>query len=165
MNVTIGLSKPKNDNLLSKIIRRTQKTPFSHTYIKYEDTSTCQIMIFEAVVWGVRKIELSQWLKLNEIVVEFDLNITKTQYTEFLSFANLNTHKRYGILQLIGIGLAKYLNLKRNLFDDEDRTDVCSELVARVLILFGYKIEIDLDLITPRHINDLLNIEMAKIGK
>jgi len=155
MKVKVLFSKPKHDNLLSKIIRKFQKTQYSHVCIQYQDQETEQFIVTEAISWGIRRINIYDWSLLNDIVEEHVYNITKAQYLEMRKFENQNCHKRYGFMQLIGMGLSKVFNIKRNTFDDESRTYVCSEWTARIMTFWGYSFDKDMDLITPRDINEL----------
>ena len=65
---------------------------------------------------------------------------------------------RYGVLQIVGIALARILKLKRNPLGDGNRTLVCSELAALVLEkVYHVDIPTDLDVIGPRELQEFLD--------
>lgn len=61
------------------------------------------------------------------------LVLSKEQYNKVVNKAIELAGTKYGSLQLIGMGIARFFHKRFNLFKDGKKTMVCSELVAYIL--------------------------------
>ena len=152
----IGFSKStKKLPIFSWLIRLIESTPYSHTYVKLELHG--KSYIFEAVGNDCRLILESEWEKKAQVVEEVALPVTVDILAKTEKFIAVNTGKPYGILQLIGVILGKWLNLKYNITSRGRSALICSELVGRFLEeVMGFKLEKEPDLLTPLDIYEFL---------
>ena len=148
--ITIGFSKPINRffPIFNWLIRWYEKTPYSHVFILYDENK-----IIEATGAGVEKDkDLETWEKKSEIIIQKQIEITEEAYQLILNYKKV---KHYGYLQIIGLVLAKAFRLNWNIFPNDK---ICSELVAEVLELSGYKINKNKNLVTPKDIYEIIAI-------
>lgn len=155
--ITIGFSKPKNKTLpiLSWLIRLFLKTEYSHVYLQFYSESINREIIYEAVGKGVRFIGLKRWKLQAQEVLSYTINIKECNRTELIQWCVDNAGHSYSFWQNIGILISSLLNTKNNIFTKGKN---CSELIAKILKLEGYKIEKDLNLITPKDIEEILKM-------
>lgn len=153
--ITIGFSRPKNRFLpvASYLIRAYQQTSYSHVYVRFYSESLNRTLIYEAVGKGVRFIGLPQWTKHAEELKSYTLQVKKCNAVTLLQYCVDHAGVEYGFWQNVGVILADLLNLKRNPFRKGKN---CSEALAEVLALEGYKLPKDPNLMTPKDIEELL---------
>jgi hypothetical protein len=153
--ITIGFSKPKNKifPIFSWIIRAYLKTPYSHVYIKFQSDSLNRDIIYEAVGNGVRFVGTNEWKKHAEEVKSYELNIKECNYVSIMQYCIDHSGQKYGLAQNVGIFLADVFNWKNNPFRAGKN---CSELIAEILQVEGYKFTKPLNLVTPKDIDEVL---------
>lgn len=101
----------------------------------------------------------------NIIVEEYAVIVTEEQKNKILQYCIDTVENPYGTLQLIGMGIARLQKVitgkGKNPFRDGERSQVCSELVGRILRIIGMDIqEEDLEIEGPKFVRDLVK----KIG-
>lgn len=154
--VTIGFSRPRNKlfPIGSWLIRMYQGfTPYSHVYLQFYSDSINRPLIYEAVGSGVRFVGQKYWLTHAKEVKSFTLNIKKCNYDRLIQFCVDNEGYKYGSLQNIGVFISNLFGLKKNIFYKGKN---CSEIIGEILVLEGYKINKDLNLLTPKNIYETL---------
>lgn len=120
MKAVIGFSR--SNKILSKLIQWVTKSKVSHTYLRFYNNPS---IVFHAQKTSVRAVGSSTFLQENEIVREFEVEITPEKYRWFTE----QLGKSYGFLTLIGFILPIFFKLK-NPFNDGESSFVCSELVG-----------------------------------
>ena len=112
-------------NIASWLIKRVQKTPFSHVCIQFKsNVFGCQ-MIYEAAASGVRLVTFDNWLQMGNVPVHF----VEKQWDECRFQKTLKEKvgpklgKAYGKLTLLGIAIGD-----QELGVDGGKTFICSEL-------------------------------------
>jgi len=152
--LTIGFSRSRKKlALISWLIRLYQRTPYSHTYLKFHSATLNRLLTYEAVGSGVRFIGNQQWSKEAEEIHSFTIPVKKCNYITILQYCVDHAGSDYGFMQNVGVILARIFRMKSNPFKKGKN---CSELVAEVLIHEGYKFDKQLDLITPKDIYKVL---------
>ena len=155
--ITIGFSKSKKKFAVgSALIRWYMGTPYSHVYLKFEAKSYNRYLVYEAVGTGVRFVGIANWEKDYEEVTSFEIKISDESYKKIMQYCIDNSGLRYGYMQNVGILIADIFKLSSNPLTDGNN---CSEVIGQILILEGYKIDKDLNLLTPKDIFLILNDE------
>jgi hydrogenase maturation protein HypF len=89
-------------------------------------------------------------------IEEKEIEISDDVYNFILQYSIDQLGIKYSIKQAVGIFVAKVFRLKKNPFHNDGQ--VCSELIGHILKeVLGYKIERDMELITPKEIYELLD--------
>ena len=153
--IIIGFSKPKKMifPIGSWLIRLWLKTPYSHTYMKFYSESLNREIVYEAVGSGVRFIGLKQWTEHAQEIDCFTVTLKNSNYITLMQYCIDHSGFDYGFMQNIGIFLADIFRLKNNPFKKGLN---CSEQIAKILSLEGYKFDKPFDLITPKDIYQVL---------
>jgi hypothetical protein len=158
MKIYVGFSKPTGlFTPMAWIIRKVEKTAYSHVYLRWEEPFSHTECVFQANGHGVNFLELSKFLQSNTVCEEYEFEVSSLQYSEFMKFCMGQAGLRYGIIQILGIGLVRLFNLKHNPLSHGRKLQVCSELVGYFLeVVMGYDIPEDLDNIGPKGINNFI---------
>ena len=156
--IKIGFSAPQNVKfpIYSWIIRAVYNTPYSHTYMRFYSNSIERDIIYESVGVGVRFVGNEMWSKHARVIEEFELQVTDEQYTKIMQFCVDKAGTKYGIMQAFGICVAKLFRIKKNIFANGEKLDICSEEIARLMTQLGYSFKTDFDLIVPKDIYNVL---------
>ena len=157
--ITIGFSKPKKMwfPIASWLIRWYQSTKYSHTYLSFNSPSINRDIIYEAVGGGVRFVGNTFWKEHAETTHSYTLDIKECNYITIMQYCIDHAGLDYGFLQNIGIYISNLFNLKHNIFKKGKN---CSEVIAEILHVEGYKFDKEFDLIMPSDIDKAL-----KLGK
>lgn len=162
--VVIGFSKARSKWLfLSKIIQLVEKTPYSHVYVRITDYITGRELVFEASLGIVHFCTFDSMKEGNVIVEEYSALIDDLQYRKLWNFMLSRLELRYGFLELIWIGLKKLTGIKF-VGGDGERTQICSELAARVCESLGVSIPGNLDYISPRELQQIVSNVMERVA-
>jgi uncharacterized protein YycO len=153
--VSIGFSRPVKFKILSWLIRKVQRTEYSHAYIKFHSDSLDRDLIYQASGLQVNFVGKTLFEEDHVIVKEFDLQISDEAHKKALQFAVDRAGMPYSIKQLFGILI---YNLTGNQVLKDGRSGyVCSELVAQMLSEdLGITITKDLDIVTPKDVYNIL---------
>lgn len=160
----IGFSRSKKKfAIFSWLIRLVDGTKYSHVYIKWYSNKLQREIIYQASGTMVNFVGTSVFLEKNEIIKEYELEISDETSLKVKQFAMDKAGIKYGLKQVLGIGYVKLMYIfgknVRNPFDDGSHTYVCSELVGEILkekLNFG--MDIDLQTITPKDIDELMEL-------
>lgn len=157
MKITIGFSKSRHWYALgSKVIQLGANKPYSHCYIKYNHPITGLTLITQAAHGFMNQFSLGIFLADNQIVKEYDFNVTKEQYVAMLSYMHLNLGRKYGYSELIKIAIKKLFGVQVDR-GDGDKTYICSEFAARVCEVLNILTIESRDYIEPAQLDDLLS--------
>lgn len=162
MNVTIGFSKAKSRfAILSKLIQLVEGTPYSHAYIRFQEQVSCREIIFEASGMAVHFTTLEEFEARDILVEEYYVNIPDAEYLGLFNFMLDRLNIKYGVMELVYISIKKLTGIKVSPGDGE-KTDICSELVARVCQYLGMKVPGNLDYETPKKLNKFCVLNMKR---
>jgi len=157
--IIIGFSTHKSFNLLSWVIKKVERTDFSHVYVKIFSKSLDRYLVYQASGLAVNFCGQDTFYAHNKDVAEFAIAVTPEQKIEVLKKCVDLAGKPYGMKDLIGIGLVRLAGLIRwkirNPFADGSKTYICSETAATILVVIGFKFE-ELDSTTPKDIYEKL---------
>lgn len=157
--VIVGFSTPRKFHIFPWVIRKMEKTPFSHVYIKIFSKSTDRYLVYQSSGMQVNFVGQDIFYSINKDLVEFAFPVSADQKVKLLQTAIDLAGKPYGMKQVLGMGLvrlAKMVGIKiNNPWADGSKTYICSELIATLLLDLGYKFE-DLDNVTPGDIFEKL---------
>jgi hypothetical protein len=150
--ITIGFSKPKNKPLpvFSWLIRLYEGTTFSHTYLRFHSESLDRHLVYEAVGGGVRFIGQPAWSKYAEEVDSFTISVSDEARLKLLQYCVDSAGMEYGFIQNLGLVVARLFKLKYNPTPGGKN---CSEIIAEVLQMQGYKLPKEPNLMTPKDIH------------
>jgi hypothetical protein len=160
-NIYIEFTRPHKDfktfPLLSWAIRFFEGTKYSHvrlTWLRHSDSK----IVYEASGSSVKFIgKKAQQKKKADVIDSFEIDISKEEYRELVDACHYYADTSYGMLQIFGIMLTYLPWFKNNPFSDGERSQVCSELVARILkSVKNIDVGSDLDLAGPKAINGAL---------
>lgn len=146
--ITIGFSKPKKIwfPIASWLIRLYQNTEYSHTYISFDSPTFNREIVYEAVGAGVRFVGAAYWKEHATTVKTFTIEVKECNYITIMQYCIDHAGLDYGFLQNIGIYISNLFNLKSNIFKKGKN---CSEVLAEILHIEGYKFDKEYDLIMP----------------
>lgn len=162
--IVIGFSRPKSRwALIAHLIRLFEgRTPYSHVFISWHSDSIERTMIYEAKGNGVNFTGEQNFKAHNLIVYEYDVEINEKQKKRILQFCVDNSRTHYGYLQLIGIGLVRFVGmLGLKIVNPFTSGNICSEIAAKVLLIVEPSINIPFDIVGPK---DVFKI-VTKISK
>jgi hypothetical protein len=161
--IEVGFSKPINriplfGYVFSWCIRTIYRTKYSHVFVRWRVPAANTEVVYEASGTSVKFVNGDIFDKKGQTLHTYTLEISEQTYKRLLKYCLTNVGVSYGILQAIGIGAAYLLNLSSNPFNNGNRKQVCSELVANIIDenpqkAFGK----DLDLVSPKDIKDFLD--------
>lgn len=164
-HVYIEFTRPKGHRfpIYSWLIRAVEQTPYSHVRIRWKNSIGIEL-VYEASGRSVKLIgEYAQDKFPVETIHSYGFELTKEQYRKLIGLFRYSSVD-YGILQALGIGVAKLFRLKHNPFSQGRRSQVCSELVALFLIeVLGIDFlpeVLNLDLAGPKDLHKFI----SKIG-
>lgn len=151
---TIIIGASKNTLIGSKAIQWWMDTNYSHVYARWHLNTQNRDIIYQASHGMVHFIALENFLKTNEIVEEFELNLTDEQFAKFSSKCIDLAGQKYSKLQLVQIFLSDITNGK--IHTEDQKGYICSELMCELLEELGYKFDKPKYLITPKDIMETL---------
>jgi hypothetical protein len=136
--ITVGFSKACTAfPIFSWLILLTQKTPYSHVYLKYSDSGLQRIVYFQASHTYVNIVGENVFLAEETIVQEFNFNVSDISFLAVQQFVVDNAGKPYGVLEICGLALVQLASLInwriKNPFQDAGKTWICDQLVAALL--------------------------------
>jgi len=153
MIVNIEFTKPKNPNILSRIISLIEGTEYSHVRLRFND------YVYEASGISVHfQGKIAQTYCPAELLHTYSVELDIEQYSKLLKLCMDNAGIEYGFKQLIGIGLVRLFGLKNNPFSDGRKSQVCSEIIGRFLQeILNIGKDLDLDIASPKDIKNVLD--------
>ena len=156
--ITIGFSKACTTfPIFSWLILLTQKTPYSHVYLKYQDEYLGQTMYYQASHTLVNSMSAPVFLAQETVIQEFTFNVSDASFLAAMRFAANQAGKPYGGLEICGLALvqlASLVNIKiQNPVKDEGTTFICDQLVAALLQeCEGVTLPTDINNLTPKDV-------------
>lgn len=158
-NITIQFTTPANKKLpwFSWLIRKFQGTPYSHVLLSWHSTTGVDI-VYEASGHSVRFLGPIATEGRYTVHKSYTLTVTPEQYRELIRICMTYAGVDYGILQILGIAIAHWVGMDKNPLSRGDKSQVCSELVGRVLEeALGLHTGLNLDIIGPKELDEWLH--------
>ena len=134
-NIKVGFSKPKKWKPFSWLIMKGYGTPYSHSYIKFRSNTYDCNLIYQASHSLVNFTAESVFEDENEVIKEFDLDISDETRINMIKFAINNSGKPYGIKEVFGLAIVRICEIfgKKIKNPFGFKNFVCSMLVAFIL--------------------------------
>lgn len=157
MKLQIGCSVPIDFKIGAWLISWWIKKPYDHAFLvfDYEDSKPA---VFQASHGMVHFQSLPNFLRDNEIIVQYELDLSYKDHTEFFDECMNLSGEPYSIRQLVVTflhDLAQKFNVKLN--SEDCPGYVCSELVGKLLIdRLGIKFNKPTYLLSPADVDDKL---------
>lgn len=149
--IYIDFTTPKKFSLFSAGIKYVQRTKYSHVRFRFDGA------IFEATRGGVNFINESEHKSKTLIIESYEVKLTDQEYDQFLRICNRYKGTPYGSWQIVGFIYANFFGLRRNPLGNSSKTQICSEIVYRVMNeLKGLEMSRNIDIIGPREVNRAL---------
>lgn len=143
--ISVGTSKSKNNNLLSKIIMMIEGTNFSHVFVSWKCEFIDRRKVYEAIGSGSRKISNTRFKEQSQVVDIYHFEVTEEDLRKIDQYTHDESGTPYGFKHLVGIGIMRMKNMfKRimgkkanatNPFRDKHYSQICVEAGAYVIEL------------------------------
>lgn len=150
----VGFSRPKKWKCFSAAIMWWQKTPFSHTFIRFN--TRYGDLVYHASKTMVHFVSGKEFDIHNDIIFIKEYELTEEKYHQIIQFAVDNAGKPYSLVQICKIFWYELLekmsiNINKPTING-NQAYICSELVAEAL---HYDID-NLDYVTPLDIYEYI---------
>lgn len=141
--VVIGFSRPNSWFApIAWLIMLTERTAFSHAYVKIRSESLDRCLIYQATGSGCFFWGEEGFLAHSKPVEEYIFEVSKEAKTAMLKWAVSSSGKPYGKKQLIGLGIKRIFSLFgikiANPFSDKTHSYICTELASVALKELGF---------------------------
>lgn len=142
MQIVVGFSTTRKWHILSWLIRKVEKTPYSHVYMRFRSESLDREFIYQASHDDLNFMNMQTFMEKNVIIKEFPINVTAEEKRDIMRYCVDKVGIPYGSLQLVGAGLVRAARLWfnrqiNNPWRDGEKTQFCMELVGRCLKFLG----------------------------
>lgn len=155
--VTFGFSTPKGLKPLAWLIRKIERTPYSHAFIEF-NTSRGLKLTYEASGSRVRFMGGNNFNEINNIVKSYNVRIEQSEYDRLIDFCIINCGAPYGVKQLLSMGLTRCLKLFGiKIKPLATNGFVCTEIMGKAIeAMHGSKSGYDWDLAGLKEAHDLV---------
>ena len=154
--ILIHFSKAKSPlAFFSKLTMLVEKRPYSHVAVELVDPATQTPLVFQASKNIVNFFYKKTFLEHNKVIESYMVEVTPLEYIAIWRYALLKMGSDYGWMEILSILTKKLFNIK-SWFKNGDRTNICSELAARVCRIAGLPMPESLDDMTPSDLNKIL---------
>lgn len=158
MEVVISFSYPKKFKIGAKLISLFINRPYSHVLIHWYSKSLDRTLVYQASHGQVHFIEMQNFLKDNDIVKSYKVNLLDDQYNELIRRCVDLAGQPYATMELLKLSIHEILakvNIKCDFNDTKGY--ICSELMADILeTMYGKVFKKPKNQITPSDIDDFL---------
>lgn len=139
-------------SIMSKLVMLVEKRRYSHAAVEIAEPATKVPLVFQASRNLVNFFYKPTFLEHNTTSEMWLIEITPMEYISIWSYAVRKMGSDYGWMELISILTKKLFKIK-SWFKNGDKTNICSELAARVLKIAGVPMPENLDECTPSDLN------------
>ena len=143
--ISVGFSRRKDSNLISKLIQLVEGTHYSHTFVSWKCANIDRRKVYEAVGSGSRKISNVTFKKCSYVTDIFQFEVTCDDLFKVDQFTHDEAGTPYGYKHLLGLlcmrvknCFYRVLGLKKkakNPFKDGHYSQICVEAGAYVIEL------------------------------
>lgn len=158
--IKIHFSKNKEGKILSKAIMWYENATYSHCAIEFYLNSINKEVMYHSSLVGVNFSSKDLFLKHNEIVETYGLEVPIEIYRKIMSSLIDNCGKEYAIMQNFGIVIVEVLaKLGKNINNPWKDGYNCSELVYEHVIknIYEEDFKINRNLIKPSQVKQILD--------
>jgi len=140
---------------LSDLIRKIEKRPYSHAYVRMTDPYNARDVVFQATGAGVNKCNFDIFTGHNLPVKEYEINCTEAEFKEIWTWLSDKLGIPYSRMQIFWIFVKKVFRVSGKTRNG-DGEFICSELAAKTLKIKGIQLPKYEDEITPSDLDKLL---------
>jgi hypothetical protein len=143
--VSVGFSKRKGFNFISRLISLVEGTEFSHAFVSWKCTNIDRRKVYEAVGSGSRKISNVRFKEKALVTDIFQFEVELEDLFKIDQFTHDEAGTPYGYKHLVGIATMRIKNMfyrliksdkkASNPFKDGKYSQICVEAGARVIEL------------------------------
>lgn len=158
MQINIAFSYPKSFKIGAKFISFILNKPYSHVLVYWNSKNLDRTLVYQASHGQVHFIEMTNFLKDNNIVKDFKLEITDENFNKLIQKCVDLAGQPYAYFELITIGIHYILSkIGIKLFFKDIKGYVCSG-IAGVIIeqIFQTKLTKPTNMLNPADIDDFL---------
>jgi len=135
--IIVGFSRPVKPMIFSNLIMWSDKTNYSHVYLKWEWKGIDRDIIYQASKLAVN-FESNKTFETHSLAVEeYEVTLGDECHRKMMQFCMDNANKPYGIKEILGFAwvkiMAKLGKKCKNPFPSNGNTFVCSTLGAEIL--------------------------------
>ena len=157
IKVIIGFSHSKSPFAIgSKIIASAENRSYSHVHVQLSDSEIGREMVYQASNGFVNCLTLEAFTQIHEIVKEYILMATDSEYWDMIIFLKSSLGAPYSRAQMIAIAIKKLLGVQLNI-SNKDSAFICSELGARVCQCLKIPVNESVDFVTPSDLDKILS--------
>lgn len=134
-NLTVGFSRPKHLKfpLFSWLIRLYEGTPYSHVYLKWYSKRYNCYLVYHAASMGLHFLGEEQQEVQLDTVEEYHFDLPDYKFHNLVDYCLQKAGTPYGILGVFGLVISRLLGKSRNIFNQKERAQFCTELTSRLL--------------------------------
>lgn len=148
--------------IFSWLVKYFLNTKYSHVALKLKLRSIP--VIYHAAEGFCHFTTEERFLKENEIVDEFQLDIPESVRSEILDHCVNSVGKDYAMMQNVGIFVSLLTKIKENFFKNQGEMVNCSEEMYYILKIISHDTaEMLPDLVSPKDIHKLLTENLSDI--
>jgi uncharacterized protein YycO len=155
----VCFSKPKKFKIGAWLISKFLNKPYSHTYLEYYSAYHDENIFYESRGVGVRHFGQNEHDKNYCVTHKYEIFVTNTQKKDGMKFLLNISGTKYPFMQNVGIFIHRVLQkFGINIKNPWTKGINCSELVSYYLSHYtDFKMNIDQNLVTPRHVDEFLS--------
>jgi len=109
--LSVGFSKRKSFNIVSKLIRLVEGTEYSHTFITWKSRAIDRRKVFEAVGSGNRSISNHVFKEKSIITHIFKLKVDKEAIKKVEQYVHDQAGRPYGYKHILGLAWMRGMNM------------------------------------------------------
>lgn len=152
--IKIGFSRPRKSKIMSQLIKFWSNSKYSHVFSQFATQVNIEC-VYHAGNGMVHFKNLENFLKVNEIVKEYVIELTEEQHNKYLSLCINLAGEKYGYSELFKIlvyDIFHTLGLSKK--SHNGKGYICSELVGRLCVdILGMSFKKPTYLLTPKDID------------
>lgn len=159
--VIIGFSRPIKFKLGAKLIMWSDRSNFSHAYIRFESERWKTSFIYQATGHGTHFMGGQTFEKINVPVEEFQIEVPDDTEALVGAMCVAREGRPYAVKQVIGKGLVKLIQLLTfgklkisNPLGQPDQTDCIDEVSTVLKEGLGIQTPLDMDTVSVKAFRD-----------
>jgi len=140
---------------LSKIIMWVEKRPYSHVSVHFQEPATRMPLVFQASKGLVNFFYKDTFDRHNVVTHCYVMPVSPAEYMQIWQYSVKKMGSDYGWLELVSIATEKLFHVK-GWFRNGNKSNICSELAARVCRKAGLAMPENLDNLTPSGLHNFI---------
>lgn len=165
----VGFSTPKKFGIFAWLIKVVEGTNYSHVYVRWDAPSVQRTIVYQASGTKVNFITYPNFLLVEDIIEEYEIEVTEEQQLLVRQFAYDNSSKPYSVLDIFGLAYVLFMRRlgfnPKNPINDGRSQYVCSELISYILTdCLTLSMPIDNNSMTPKDVNDFIKTVGKKVS-